>query len=152
MNVGPTKLWMRIIPTMPFVKLRTQIFFQHTISTWLDTVLWKKIFLLFFKCHSIVLNISLNWKVFYINICGFCNDVDRYRPFITHKTPSALGGGALCPRLRGPRPDAKLSPPPQITADTPNSENLEITLRAIMYFSSWFKVFQTSKKLGRRNP
>jgi uncharacterized protein YjaG (DUF416 family) len=30
--------------------------------------------LLFYKCQStIVLNLSLNWKVFYIDICCFCN-------------------------------------------------------------------------------
>ena len=36
--------------------------------------------MLFYTCHSVVLNLSLNWKVFYINICCFCNSVDLNNP------------------------------------------------------------------------
>ena len=66
----------------PFVKLRTQIFFNTLYQHGQNTVFRTKIFLLFYQCHSVVLNLCLNLEVFYINICGFCNDADRYT--ITH--------------------------------------------------------------------
>ena len=80
--IGTTKLWIGTLPTLPFVKFRTQIFFNTLYRLGQNTVFQTKIFLLFYKCHSVVLNLRLNRKVFYNNICGFCNVVDRYT--ITH--------------------------------------------------------------------
>ena len=55
---------------LPFVKLRTQIFFTTLYRLGYSTVFRTKIFLLFYKCHSVVLNWRLNWKVFYITACA----------------------------------------------------------------------------------
>ena len=59
-NKGTTKLWISIILTLPFVKLRTQIFFNTLYQLGQNTVFRTKIFLLFYKCHSAVLNLRLN--------------------------------------------------------------------------------------------
>ncbi len=64
-------------------QVKDTAFFQYTVSTWLEYgIPNKNIFLLFYKCHSVVLNLRLNWTVFYIKTRGFCNNVDRYT--ITH--------------------------------------------------------------------
>ena len=52
---------------MPFVKLRTHIFSIHYIDFARIRCSKQKLFLRFYKCHSAVLNLFLNFKVFYIN-------------------------------------------------------------------------------------